>query len=354
VLRLPPAVHGTPDRAELRRLGIDPNGVLDFSACTNPYGPPPGVGAALVRVRPDEYPDRAAETLRTALADRLGFTPAQLLPGNGACELIWLASLAFVRPGDRVLVLGPTFCEYARAAALLGGRVVNHCARAEEGFVPAPAAVERQLKRLRPRLVFVCNPNNPTGHALPPEVIGAWARARPRTLFVVDEAYLPFAPGLGSALDEGAANVLVLRSLTKDLGLAGLRLGLAAGPAELIDALARVQPPWSVNAFAQAAGVAALADPGHWQRCLHLLGRAKAELLGGLAALGLAPCPSAVHFFLLPVADGAAFRLALLAHGVLVRDGASFGLPGHVRIATRRPEDNARLLAAVAEECHAR
>ncbi|MFQ5856527.1 MAG: pyridoxal phosphate-dependent aminotransferase [Anaerolineae bacterium] len=186
-----------------------------------------------------------------------------------------------------------------------------------------------------------------TGIILPPEFIATWAHAHPQTLFVVDEAYLRFAPGLRSTLTVDEENILVLRSMTKDYALAGLRLGYAVGHEAVIAALARVRPPWNVNALAQAAGVAALSDEAHLQRSLSRLAEAKQALVAGLSELGLVPLPSAVHFFQVPVGDGAAFRRVLLSHGILVRDCASFGLPAYVRIATRRPEENAHLLNAL-------
>jgi histidinol-phosphate/aromatic aminotransferase/cobyric acid decarboxylase-like protein len=248
-----------------------------------------------------------------------------------------------------VLVLGPTFGEYARAAALMGAQVENWTTRPEQRFAVDPDGVTQNLHRGQPRLAFLCNPNNPTGTLIPLETIAAWTRAWPQTLFVVDEAYLAFAATARSALTIGAENILVLRSMTKDYALAGLRLGYAVGHAGVIAALARVRPPWSVNGMAQAAGVAALADDGRLRWSLAELARAKEPLLAGLRGLGLTPLPSAVHFFLLPVGDGAAFRRALLRRKILVRDCASFGLPANVRIATRRPEENDRLLAAIQE-----
>jgi histidinol-phosphate/aromatic aminotransferase/cobyric acid decarboxylase-like protein len=196
----------------------------------------------------------------------------------------------------------------------------------------------------------LCNPNNPTGAVLPAEVIAVWARQYARTLFVVDEAYLPFASSLGSVLAFAGENVLVLRSMTKDFGLAGLRLGYAISDERVIALLRRVQPPWSVNALAQAAGVAALGDSAYRHRSLERLAQAKQELATGLARLGWPPVASATHFFLVRVGDGGVFRQALLRRGVLVRDCASFGLPAHIRIAARRPEENERLLAAVRDE----
>lgn len=349
VLATPAAYHGAFDYAELEALGLDPAAVLDFSVNSNPYGPSPAVRRALAGVPLDRYPDREALALRRALAERLGVSAGQIVVGNGTAELLWLAALAFLRPRDRALIIGPTFGEYRRVAALAGARLETWLARPEQAFAVQPGEIERRLRQLRPRLVFLCNPNNPTGVALPVETITAWAAAYPATLFVVDEAYLAFAAGLRSALTTGARNVLVLRSMTKDYALAGLRLGYAAGPARLIEALARVRPAWNVNALALAAGVAALADETHRRRSLAALARASAGLADGLRALGLPPMPSAVHFFLVHAGDGAALRRALLARGILVRDCASFGLPAYVRISTRRPPDNARLLAALRE-----
>jgi threonine-phosphate decarboxylase len=342
-------VHGALDYEELWRRGLRPDEVLDFSANTNPYGPAPAVRAALASASLECYPDRDALALRAALAASLGAPIERIITGNGASELIALTALAFVRPGDMVLVVGPTYGEYARAAALMGGRVVTWQARTDDNFEPDTVAVAGRLRRLSARLTFVCSPNNPTGSAFPPKLLAALARRHPATLFVVDEAYQPFAAGLGSALDAAADNVLVLRSMTKDYGLAGLRLGYAVGPELLVEALRCVQSPWSVNSLAQAAGVAALDDPAHRARCLDSLAQAKAELTAGLTRLGLPPVPSVVPFFLVRVGDGAAFREELLARGILVRDCASFGLPAYVRISTRRPEENERLLAAIRE-----
>jgi histidinol-phosphate aminotransferase len=349
VADLPPAVHGALDFGELRRLGIDPDEVLDFSANTNPFDPAPAVRAALANVPLDRYPDREALAFRSAAAEVLGVPVGRILAGNGASELIWLTALAYIRPRDGVLIVGPAYSEYARAAAMMGGEVTTWRAREEDQFEPDPPAIAAEVERRRPRAVFVCNPNNPTGAAFDPDALTALAARHPKTLFVIDEAYLPFALGLRSVLTTPADNVLVLRSLTKDCGLAGLRLGYAVGPEPVIEALRRVQPPWSVNAFAQAAGVVILQDGRRGMPSLSRLVQAQADLRAGLTALGLRPLPSAAPFFLVRVGDGAGFRRSLLALRILVRDCASFGLPEYVRICTRRPEENERLLAAVRE-----
>jgi histidinol-phosphate aminotransferase len=350
---VPLAVHGAPDTAELRRFGLRAEELLDFSSNINAYGPSPKVGEAVSRTPLDRYPDQEALTLCAVLAEYLGITPLCILAGNGSAELIWLASWAFLRPSDRVLVLGPTFSEYARMAALMGADVKIHLAKEENSFALSPTEVGDLLVSWKPRLVFVCNPNNPTGTVLDRHAIVKWIFSHPHTIFIVDESYWEFSSGLGSVMDTQRDNVLVLRSMTKDFALAGLRLGYAVGAEELIAALTRVRPPWSVNAMAQAAGIAALHDREHLKHSVESLAAAKLELMAALADLGLDVLPSAAPFFLVRAGNGAAVRRALLQKSILVRDCASFGLPEYIRICTRRPDENARLIAALREVIHA-
>lgn len=349
IRHLPEVVHGALDFAELERLGIAPEAIIDFSVNGNPYGPSPQVRQAMAGVPVDRYPDREALTLRRALATHLGVSPEQILVGNGSSEIVWLLALAFIRTGDHVVIVGPTFGEYLQAALLMGVRVHDYTAQAASHFRVEPAEVSHLVSTCKPRVVFLCNPNNPTGTYLPPATIQAWTLAFPDTLFVIDEAYLPFVPAGTSVLAALTPNMLVLRSMTKAHALAGLRLGYAVGSQAIIAALQRVRPPWSVNALAQAAGVAALQDTAHLTWCLRQIAQANHELVTGLQALHLAPEPSTTHFFLVNVGEAAAYRRTLLQGGLLVRDCTSFGLPAYLRIATRRPPDNAQLLTALAE-----
>jgi histidinol-phosphate aminotransferase len=343
-----PAHHGALDYAELEQLGLAPDSILDFSVNSNPYGPSPLVRHAVMEVPLDRYPDRESLSLRRALAEYWDIPARQFLVGNGTAELLWLVSFTFLQAGDRVLVLGPTFGEYTRTAALMGAQAEFWTAPAESDFEVVPELVERQIGHLQPGLVFLCNPNNPTGFFLSPEIIGGWATAHPHILFVVDEAYQAFAPGAGSALSLGLENILILRSMTKDYALAGLRLGYAvAHNLDIIQALTQARSAWNVNALAQAAGLAALADEAYLRQCLGKLGQAKEDLIRQLASIGLSPVPTTTHFFLVRVGDGARFRLDLLRQGLLVRDCESFGLPAYVRIATRRPEENEQLVTAL-------
>jgi histidinol-phosphate aminotransferase len=340
-----PIEHGGPDLEELHRFGFHPKDILDFSVCTNPFGPSPHVKKALAKVSIEQYPDRQSSALKEALAEKHRLSPGQILVGNGASELIGLAAQAFVRPGERVLIIGPTYGEYARSTLSQGGIISFWNAQKENGFLPDVGNIEAALQRFLPRLVFLCNPNNPTGTIIAPKVILSWARKFPNVLFVVDEAYQQFAPGLQSLVNAQEPNLLIIRSMTKDYALAGLRIGYAVGLENHIRHLLHVQCPWSVNAMAQAAALAALGDDNHLAQTLENLERAKQEFIEGLTELGFSIQPSEAHYFLMKVGDASAFRSALIEQGVLVRKAASFGLPAYVRLATRKPEDNARLLA---------
>lgn len=339
--------HGAFDYAELEELGLTPDQVIDFSVNINPFGPSPKAVDALQHLVIDRYPDRESLALRRALAQKLDLVPEQIVIGNGTAELLWLLAAAFVQPGQNVLILGPTFGEYARCVSLFGGQSTMIQAQPERSFLIDPELVHDALTQGRPQLAFVCIPNNPTGTVLQPETIQTWTQNHPNTLFVIDEAYHQFVPDYRSCLALNLPNAVVLRSMTKDYALAGLRLGYAAGQTEIIDLLARVRSPWNVNAAAQLAGLAALNDTEYLQKTLCSLQQAKMALVAGLHKLDLHPVPSQTHYMMLHVGNAADFRRQLLAHHIQVRDCASFGWPGYIRIATRTPEENTRLLDAL-------
>ncbi len=350
IAALPEVAHGALDFGELERAGLRPQDVIDFSVNSNPFGPSPRVIEALRSVVPERYPDRACLALRRALAARHGLSIDNILIGNGASELIWLVALAWLNPQRTALIVGPTFGEYAHAARLMGAATQAQVATPARNFEIAIEEIERALGVHQPAVLFWCNPNNPTGIFVPDTALNDLAARHATTLFVVDEAYRRFVFGQPDrCLDVSTLppNLLILRSMTKDYALAGLRLGYAVGRAEVIHALAATQPPWSVNAAAQVAGLAALADEAHVTDALAQLADITPGFQRDLRQAGLRVWTSSTHFFLAQVGDGARFRRALLQRGLQVRDCASFGLPDCVRIATRRPEENARLVAAV-------
>ena len=348
VKQLEEVVHGAFNYAELERLGLSPADIVDFSVNGNPYGPSPRVAEAMTQTRFDHYPDREALALRRVLAEDLALPPDRILVGNGSMELMWLIALAYLDQHDVVCILKPTFGEYERAVKMMGASIRVCHAMTEPPFAADIKAVEQVLSDARPRLVFCCNPNNPTGDYIPVETIDSWASAYPETLFVVDEAYLTFAAEAQSMLTMPSQNVLVLRSMTKAYALAGIRLGYVVGHPQIVSVLRKVCPTWSVNALAQAAGVAALRDPEHLAQSLVGIAEAKQTLVRDLEQIGFKPLDSTTHFFLLPVGDAPACRRTLLQHGLLVRDCTSFGLPAYIRVSTRLIGENARLVSALA------
>jgi L-threonine-O-3-phosphate decarboxylase len=349
ISNLPAVHHGSISRAELAALGFGPDEVLDFSVNTNPLGPSPRALEAARTVDWARYPDDGAPEMRRALAARAGRTEAEVIVGNGSMELIWLLALAFLAPRDPVVIVGPTFGEYRRAAGIVGAVVQDWNADPTRSFRVDLGAVGDMVAATQARMVFLCNPNNPTGATVSPSAIGALARGMPRSLIVVDEAYRQFLdePPSTETLVE-CDNVVLLRSLTKDYALSGLRLGYALAPASLISALDRVRPPWNVNAVACAAGLAALGDAEHLERARDEGRRARVYLTGELGALGWHVVPSAANFLLVDVGDAARVRAALLQRGICVRDCSSFGLPAYIRIGLRTVSECKRLVVALA------
>jgi L-threonine-O-3-phosphate decarboxylase len=346
-------VHGGIRPADLRALGLNPADVLDFSASISPLGPPEGLWEALRRVDLTAYPDPECLELREALSQHCGVSMDHLLVGNGSTELIHLLARAYLSPGDSALLLTPTYGEYAGACRLAGASALNLDARREAGFAWDLDQAGRIIGSQRPRLVFLCNPNNPTGVYLAPEAVEYLAGVIGQVggLLVVDEAYRSFVnqPWDSLALLP-RRNVVLLRSMTKDYALTGLRLGYCLASPEVTARLARYQPDWSVNGLAQVAGLVALQDATYLPRAREAVQQAKNYLTTQLAALGFTVYPSAANFLVVPVGDAAAWRERLMRRGLFLRDCASFGLPDCLRLGIRSLPDCQRLVAGFRAE----
>lgn len=342
--------HGGLNPTELQRYGISPADVIDFSVNTNPFGPSPRVVDTLRSVNITAYPDRVCAELTSALACANHVSCKETLPGNGASELIWLVGHALLKPGDDVLILGPTFGEYRRVAEMLGAQVCEVRASGPNFYPPVDGLIE-QIGRLHPRLVFVCNPNNPTGQMLTEtEIERLRIACGDGSTLVIDEAYRAFHDGrfFSDGLREGT---IYLRSMTKDFAMAGVRLGYVLASSDLVERMLALQPAWSVNAFAQAAGLAALDDLDYYADTLHRLAELKRQFFVDFRATGYEFVPSAVHYGLVDVRRPARLvRENLLRQGIQVRDCASFGLPNNLRLCTRLPSDSARIIEALKEE----
>lgn len=347
-------VHGGTNTAELRSLGICPGETLDFSASVNPLGTSPGATAAMLSVDLAAYPDPDCIDLRDALAELHGVSPHHILVGNGSTELIHLTARACLAAGDTAIIFTPTFGEYAAACAIQRAQIIDVAADETTAFswdIPAAAAL---IAKRRPSVAFLCNPNNPSGRYLSAAGVRRIADALPPDgLLLLDEAYLPFVERRRwdslPLLDAG--NVALLRSMTKDYALTALRLGYMLAPPNIITRIRQYQHSWTVNAAAQAAGIAALADAQHVRKGKDVARKAKRYITAELKTLGLECVPSDANFILVKVGDAADLRYRLLTrHRIGVRDCASFGLPKHIRIGMRTIQDCERLVAALRQE----
>jgi len=342
---------GKPLETLMGELGLAE--LIRLSANENPLGPSPRVVEAIRREAGSVhlYPDGGAGALRDALGRSLGISPAQILVGNGADELIGLVALAAFDPGDEVVVPTPSFEAYATSALLAGARVV---ASPLAGY---DTDLDDVLRRVTPRTkaVILCSPHNPAATIIPRRALLAFldALGADPPLVVLDEAYRDFVddPGYpdGVALLARYPRLLVLRTFSKIAGLAGLRIGYAIGSLETIDRLNRVRAPYNVNRLGQVAALAALEDPQHAERTRALVLEERRFLMTGLAERGLTCSPSQANFLLVRVGDAARARERLFRAGILVRDGAAVGFPGHLRIAVGTREVNERVLKLLEE-----
>ena len=340
--------HGGINHAEIRAFGLKPEDVTDFSVCTNPFMPPPGIKETLSMIPIEQYPDSGATELKQRLSENLVIPPEKILVGNGTTELIRLIALTYFRRGDPVLILEPTYGEYEVACRIAGARLVRHRVKEEDNFALKIEDVINIIQKHRPRGVFICNPNNPTGKYLSRSDIEKVMDKIEDSLLILDEAYIAFVEESWNSFDLTArSNVAVLRSMTKEYGLPGLRLGYAVAHQEIIDSLRRVAPPWNVNIIAQKVGLAVLEKGGYLEQSLRQIQEAKRFLTDKLSRLGFKVLPSDANYFLVKAGNAPKFRSSLLRQGILVRDCTSFGLPDYVRIAPRTMPECRKLIAAI-------
>lgn len=310
----------------------------------SPYGPSPLVAAALgaAIAAPARYPLDGVPALTAALAAHHGVDAAEIRVTNGATEAITLLCRAFA--GTVVLCEG-TFVAYARAAA-----------GAERPVVTVPrrgwyADLDAMARAVGPDtgLLFLANPDNPTGTRFSADVLAGWLRSLPAHVVVVlDEAYAEYADGPDAFSLRGChPNLVILRSFSKAHGLAALRVGFLAASRAIVDVVDRVRDPFNVNAVAAAGALAALRDEVHVARVAHANAAQRARLADALVARGHDVAPSAGNFLCVRVGDANAVAAALLAEGVAVRSLAGWGHADAIRVTVGTAAENARFLLAL-------
>ena len=357
VKNLKPCVHGAEVLSAAEESGLLLQDILDFSSSVNPLGPSKKALDAAKKAFSQiaAYPDSNSNELRQVIANHFGIAKGNVLVGNGSTELMYLFAEVFMKKGDKAVMPAPTFGEYESALNKTGE--TPKFVKLGKTFTIEPELFKREMAGAK--LVFLCNPNNPTSMLIPQETLTDIIESalKQDTLVFLDEDFLEFV------LDEKALtmigrikkypNLFILRSFTKIFGLTGLRVGYGIASHEIIDALSCAKIPWNVNCLAQAAAIAALKDEKHLQVTRELIKKEKAWLQGELEKFGSFrfSSPDANFFFINICKSGLAateLKNKMLKQGLLIRDCTSFkGLDEfYIRVAVKTHVENERLIDA--------
>jgi histidinol-phosphate aminotransferase len=339
---LRPYEPGRPAADVRRQLGLER--IVKLASNEGPYGPFPAALEAIARAAPElnRYPELSS-WLRERLAERHDVPPAAVALGNGADSIVGYLSLALLEPGDEALMGWPSFVSYRLDAIKMGATPV---------MVPVLDGaydLELMAERVGPgtRIVWVCNPNNPTGGAVGRDAMATFLDAVPEdVLVVIDQAYFEYVldPDYPDGIEEHAKqrpNVAVLRTFSKIYGLAGLRVGYLVGPEQVVREIDKVRNAFDTSELAHLAAMASLDSPEEVERRRGLNERGRAELVAAFGAAGVDTLPACANFVCADVRDGAALAERLVREGVIVRPLAPFGAPSCVRVTVGTPEENA-------------
>ena len=346
---LSPYQAGKPIEELQRELGL--SDIVKLASNENPLGPSPAVVAACERALRDStrYPDANGFELKRAIAAKFGLQPEQLTLGSGSNDVLDLIARVFLGPGTSAVFSEYAFIVYPIATQACGARAIVTPAKNWGNDLEAmSASIETDT-----RVVFLANPNNPTGTWVGNTDLVAFLRRVPQDVVVVlDEAYTEYVEREdfpdGLALLREFPNLIVTRTFSKAYGLAGLRVGYAASSPQLADLLNRVRAPFNVNSLGLVAAVAALADDDYLKRARELNAKGLRQLVDGIAQFGLQVIPSAGNFITVEMpGDALPIYQKLLQQGVIVRPLVPYKMPNHLRVSIGLPEENAKFLAAL-------
>jgi histidinol-phosphate aminotransferase len=341
---------GKPIGETARELGLDPSAIIKLASNENPLGPSPKAMEAMrdALQQGHLYPDGGGFSLCNAVATKLGLAPENVILGNGSNEVLEFLGHAFLNPGDDVVTSQYAFVVYKLIATSFGAHTIE---------VPSPdyqQDLNGMLAAITPktRLIFVPNPNNPTGTLLSQRAINDFiARIAENVIVVFDEAYFEFLdrpPDTLQFVREGR-NIVVLRTFSKIHGLAGLRIGYAVGPADLVQVLHKTRQPFNVNSIAQVGALAALEDEKHLCETKQAIDEGRAYLQEQFSKMKIPFVPGTANFVMVNVGDGHAIFEKLLRQGIIVRPLKGYNLPEWVRISVGTMEENKKLIAALKE-----
>ncbi len=348
VRAISPYQPGKPITELAREMGIPVDSIVKLASNENPLGMSPKARAAVIAAVAgvERYPDQF--DLSNALSERLGLPMERIVLGNGSNDVLDLAARAFLAPGRSSVFSRHAFAVYPLATMSAGGECIQVAAKDYGHDLDAMLAAVRSDTRI----VWIANPNNPTGTFLPSAELKAFLTALSQDVVVVlDEAYNEYLPtSLRSDTVAWLAefpNLIITRTFSKVYGLAGLRVGYALASAEVADLMHRVRQPFNVNNLALAAALAALDDHVFLAESFDLNRRGIEQILAGLKRLGLAHIPAHGNFVTFRAGDAARVNQRLLQQGVIVRPLANYGMPEHLRVTVGLESENLRFLDAL-------
>ena len=336
---------GKPIEETARELGLEPAQIVKVASNENPLGPSPLAKAAMRDALEEThiYPDGGGYKLRTAIAESLGLGRENVIIGNGSNEIIELLCHTFLNPDAELIAAEHAFVVYKLMATLFGAKYIEV---PDPGFIHDLDAMADAITE-NTRLVFIANPNNPTGTMVDQDAIDRFMDRLPEHVIAVfDEAYFEFPDSPPDALRyvrEGR-NVCVLRTFSKIHGLAGLRVGYGLAPAHLADVLQKARQPFNVNAIAQAGALAALADKEHTDLTREINREGMTFYEQAFRERGLEFVPSHANFLLVKTDNGDSVFKEMLKQGVIVRAMSSYKLPEWIRISIGTPAQNERVI----------
>jgi len=359
IKNLKPCAHGGEILDAAGKSGFKREEILDFSSSVNPLGPSEKALEAAKNSFKEiaTYPDSNSNELRQAIADHFdGLSKTNVIVGNGSTELMYLFAETFMKKGDTAVIPAPTFGEYESAVRKTGE--TPKLVKLDKNFNVDADVFAREM--VGAKIVFLCNPNNPTSILIPTETLkGIIEEALEQdSLVFLDEDFLEFVEN-EKALSminkiKAYPNLFILRSFTKIFGLTGLRIGYGIASEEIINVLLCAKIPWNVNCLAQAAAVAALKDKGHLRVTRELIKKEKAQLLAELGEIkSFKVFPPDANFFFIDIRKSGLtateLKNKLLRQGILIRDCTSFrGLdPYYIRVAVKTHVENERLIEAL-------
>ncbi len=341
---------GKPIEETARELGIDPTEIVKLASNENPLGPSPKAVRAMRAAMSNAhlYPDGSGFYLCRAIAAKLGLKPENVILGNGSNEIIEFLGHAFLNPGDDMITCQYAFIVYKLLATAFSVRTIE---------TPSPdyqQNLDAALEAITPktRLIFIPNPNNPTGTLVSqPAIAHFMSRVPARIIVVFDEAYFEFLDDPPDTLRfvRDGRNVVVLRTFSKIHGLAGLRIGYAMASPEMIQVLHKTRQPFNVNSIAHAGALAALNDEAHLRKTKRVVDEGRAYLQEKFTELRIPFVPAVANFLMVNVGDGCAVFEKLLRRKMIVRPLKGYGLPEWIRVSVGSMDENRKLIATLRE-----